>query len=358
MEPQIVPKAYLNTAGCGIISKASLQTAAEIYNDFAINSSTRSELWREKEEPLYRKTLATFLGVDEQRLAFIPNFSYAMNILVQSLKGDESILLYQNDYPSITAPFIQNGFKVQWVERTDGFYLSVESVEKIFKEHTIDILAIGHVQWQTGFKTDIAALSALCKQYQVKLVVDATQSLGAIPIAMQELGIDVLIASNYKWMNSGFGNGIIYFDPSFLVQYPPVITGASSLDFKGTARSYEPGGLNIYGLALLYEALLEKMEIGIDRIYQHNMRLTKSLLDGLVTHKEKIEIVGDYTIQNRASIVVLKEISNHNGSLGAYLAKQGIIVTNRAGTLRVSMHFYNKAEEIGYFLEVIESWLK
>jgi len=358
MEQILKPKAYLNTAGCGIISAASLNRAAEIYNDFAINSSTRSELWREKEEPLYRKTLAAFLSVDEQRLAFIPNFSYAMNILVQSLKGDESILLFKNDYPSITAPFVQNGFNVHWVERENGFYLSLEAIEKAFKQQKIDMLAIGHVQWQTGFKIDLVALSALCKKYKVRLIVDATQSLGAIPIAMQELGIDVLIASNYKWMNSGFGNGIIYFDPSFLATYPPVVIGAVSLDYKGKARSYEPGGLNIYGLALLYQALLEKMELGIERIYQHNMRLTKSLLDGLATHKKKIEIIGDYTIQSRASIVVLKEMSNHNGSLGDYLAERGIIVTNRNGTLRVSIHFYNTAEDIAYFFTVIEAWLK
>ena len=358
MEPLSTPKAYLNTAGCGIISPASLKAAAAVYNEFAINSSTRSEYWREEEEPVYRKNLAAFLAVDEERLAFIPNFSYGMNVLVQSLKGDETILLFQNDYPSITEPFIQNGFNVRFVERTDGFFLPLEVIENVFKEDNIDILAIGHVQWQTGFKIDLVPLSALCKKYGVKLILDATQSLGAIPIAMQELGIDAVIASNYKWMNSGFGNGIIYFDPSFLATYPPVVIGAASLDYKGTARSYEPGGLNIYGLALLNQALLEKMEIGIEQIYRHNMRLTKSLLDGLVLHKEQIEMIGDYGIADRSSIVVLKETGNHNGSLGAYLAGNGIIVTNRAGTLRVSMHFYNKIEEIGYFLEVIERWLK
>lgn len=358
MQGNSLKTVYLNTAGCGLISPASLKAGAEIYNEFAINSSTRSEIWREKEEPVYRKRLAEFLDVDQQRLGLIPNFSYAMNMLIQSLKGDERILVYKNDYPSITAPFVQNGFEVHYLESEQDFRLSLTGIERILQEKKINILAISHVQWQTGFKLDLNALTALCKKSATKLIVDATQSLGAIPLPMQALGIDVVIASNYKWMNSGFGNGIIYFDPSFLKSYPPVITGAASLEYGGQARSYEPGGLNIYGLALLDQAIKEKLDIGISRIYEQNMRLTKTLLDGLAVYREKIEIFGDYRIDDRASIVVLKDTHNHNGALGDFLANAGVIVTNRNATLRISMHYYNRADQIGYLLHAIEDWLR
>jgi len=349
---------YLNTAGCGLISAASLKAGADIYNEFAVNSSARSEVWREKEDPLYRERLAGFLEVDQDRLGYIPNFSYAMNMVVQSLRGDERILVYKNDYPSIYAPFVQNGFTVHFLESEDGFSLNIHTIEDQITEHKIDIVAIGHVQWQTGFKIDLPALTALCKKHHVKLIVDATQSLGAIPIPMQKLGIDVVISSHYKWMNSGFGNGLIYFDPSFLEAYPPVIIGAATLDFAGKARSYEPGGLNIYGLALLDQAIRDKQQIGAQNIHIENMRLTKTLLDGLAPHKDQIEILGDYSIDQRASIVVIKDTGNHNGQLGAFLENAGIIVTGRGGTLRVSIHFYNTAEQIGYFLEVLNNWLK
>src|SRR5690606_20164620 len=157
--------AYLNTAGCGLISEASLQAGAAIYNEFAVNSSTRSEHWREKEDPIYRKALAEFLQADEDRLAFIPNFSYAMNMLVQSLTGKEKILLYKNDYPSITAPFIHNGFPVHLIDSEEGFALSLDQIEKAFQEEQIQIMAIGHVQWQTGFKIELKPLSDLCRKY-------------------------------------------------------------------------------------------------------------------------------------------------------------------------------------------------
>ncbi|UAY57148.1 aminotransferase class V-fold PLP-dependent enzyme [Arachidicoccus terrestris] len=358
MQPDSNGTIYLNTAGCGLISADSLKAGADVYNAFAVDSSTRSERWRETEDPAYRKTLAGFLEVDESRLGYIPNFSYAMNMVVQSLRGDERVLVYKNDYPSIIAPFVQNGFAVHTMDSEKGFSLRLETIAQIFTEQKIDILAIGHVQWQTGFKIDLSDLTALCKKHHVKLIVDATQSLGAIPIPMQKLDIDVLIASNYKWMNSGFGNGIIYFDPSFLAVYPPVVIGAASLEYAGQARSYEPGGLNIYGLALLNQAIREKKMFGASQIHAHNMRLTKTLLDGLAIHRDKIEIYGDYTIDNRASIVVLKDVINHHGSLGAFLAAAGIVVTNRGGTLRISMHFYNQPEEVGYLLQKIEDWLK
>ena len=348
---------YLNTAGCGLISEVSLKAGAELYNAFTTNSSTRSEIWRDVESIIFRKEVADFLEIEEDRLGFIPNFSYAMNMLVQSLRGDEHILVYKNDYPSIIEPFVQNGFRVHKIEAEDEFTIALERIEQCLAHQNIDILAIGHVQWQTGFMINLTALSSLCKKYNTLLIVDATQSLGAVPIAMQDSGIDVLIASNYKWMNSGFGNGIIYFDPSFLEKYPPVVIGAACLEFAGKARSYEPGGLNMYGLTLLQEAIKEKKKLGAKELYAHNMRLTKTLLDGLATHRGKIEIFGDYSINHRSSIVVVKDQTNLKGSLGKWLEQAGIIVTNRGGTLRISMHFYNTAEEVGYMLSTIERWM-
>lgn len=114
----------------------------------------------------------------------------------------------------------------------------------------------------------------------------------------------------------------------------------------------------MYGLALLHQAIAEKTKLGAAAILAHNMRLTKTLLDGLALHRNTIQILGDYTVDNRASIVVIKDTKNHNGPLGAFLAAAGIVITNRGGTLRVSMHFYNQPEQIGYFLQTVESWLK
>lgn len=353
------PIAYLNTAGCGLISEASLEAGTKLYQHFTTNSSRCSEQWREKELPAIREEVAAFMEVPVDRIGFIPNFSYAMNALVMSLTGKERVLLYKGDYPSVYGPFVENGFDISWLASRDGFTIALTDIEIALSSSAIDILAISHVQWKTGFKLELKKLTEICHKYGTALIMDITQSLGACELDLVDSEIDVVMASHYKWMNSGFGNGVIYFHPSFLQKYPQRVTGASSLEYENSARSFEPGGLNMYGLSLLAAAIKEKQAIGIAGIANHNMRLTQSLLNGLATLKDHLEITGPYSIDSRSSIVVLVDQEKPGaGTLGQWLEDtRQIIVTRRDGTLRLSMHFYNTPEEIQSLLDALCLWV-
>src|SRR5205085_11541602 len=140
-----------------------------------------------------------------KNVAMIPNFSWAMNAIVQSLKGTEKVLLYKNDFPSVTEPFRVNKFDITWVEDTDGFTLSMEQIEECITGRRVDMVVISHVMWQSGYTLDIATVGRLCKEHEVIFIVDATQSLGSLHVDIANLGADVFISSNYKWMNAGFG---------------------------------------------------------------------------------------------------------------------------------------------------------
>ncbi len=101
---------YLNTASCGLIAPASLYAGNKLYADFAHSSSRYSELWAQQDEGRIRQVVADFIWAPVKNAALIPNFSWAMNGIVQSLKGSERILLYRNDFPSLLQPFTINNF--------------------------------------------------------------------------------------------------------------------------------------------------------------------------------------------------------------------------------------------------------
>ncbi|MDE1191049.1 MAG: aminotransferase class V-fold PLP-dependent enzyme [Arachidicoccus sp.] len=353
---------YLNTAGCGLVNDSILQAGVELYKQFAINSSGASEQWRDVDSYRVRKTVADFMNAPQENIALIPNFSYAMNAIVHSLKGNEKILLYKKDYPSLTIPFVLNHFDITWIDdEEDNFIIDINKIDTFIKEKKIDIVAISHVQWQSGFKLDLERLSAICKQNDVWLIVDATQSLGAINISLSEWPIDVFIASNYKWMNAGFGTGILFMNNEFLQTYPPVISGNNSKAFtfeNGTYSynanilNFEPGHLNQFGLNVLAKAIEEKNAIGLKNIEANNMFLTKKLLEELV--QLPVELIGDPSIDNRASIVIIKD---KNG-LHDFLQKRNIITTSRNGTIRISMHYHNTEEDIDAIVNAIKDWAK
>jgi selenocysteine lyase/cysteine desulfurase len=322
------------------------------------NASLRSEQWRDEEAGKIRDAIAGFIHAPVQNVAMVPNFSFGMNCLVQSLDGNEKILLFKQDYPSLTIPFLINGFDITWIDAADGFTIDIEEINRLIISNGIDLLAISHVQWQSGFKIDLEALGDCCRKHNVSLIIDGTQSLGAIPVDLSMLQIDAFLASNYKWMNAGFGTGIMYVSGPFLKKYPPVTGGPASYVlqegisiYEPSIRSYEPGHLNMAGLSMLAAAIREKSTMGMEYILVHNGNLTTLLLEGL--QDLPVTLIGPpaYT-KDRCSIVFLKD----EKGLGNWLKQHGIITTIRNGNIRISMHYYNTETDINALLKCIRQW--
>ena len=347
---------YLNTASCGLVDEQTRKAGDDFTAGLAVNGSYRSEQWRVTESPRIRETVANFLGTSPGNVAIVPNFSWAISAIAHSLPRSSRVMLYRNDYPSVLEPFRINGFTIQWIDAPDGFTLPVNEITEAIKNKAIDVLAISHVQYNSGYKIDIAAIGTLCRQHGVLFIVDATQTMGAVPLHMPSLDIDILIASNYKWMNAGFGTGILYMSDSFLAAHKPAINGNNGLmmiaggwEYSPVILSYEPGHPNIYGQIVLEAAINQKLQKGMDNIAAHNMQLTTLLLEGL--QSTRVTLLGPPDTQHRASIVLLKDENNLSG----WLKENNIVVTHRAGMVRISIHYYNTQADIMHLVSVLKA---
>lgn len=348
-------RTYLNTAACGLIPSAFTEKAEELYNNLADNASKYAEQWRDEIQPELREVVSKLINTTANNIALLPNFSWGMNGVVQSLKGDERVLLYKGDYPSLTEPFKINGFDITWVDDTDGFAVDVMEMKQLIVSGKVDVLAVSHVQWLSGYKLDIKELGALCREHNVSFIVDATQSLGAIDINLEELPMDVLISSNYKWMNAGFGTGIMYMHPNFLKKYTPKVGGHNSYvmkddkwQYEPSVRSFEPGHPNMYGFAVLHAAINHKLDMGVSDIEQYNRKLSQHLLDLL--GENGIEYLGNDTMDERASIILLKD----EGSIWDKLQEHNIVASQRGGNIRLGIHYYNTEADIKKLIDCIK----
>lgn len=346
---------YFNTASCGLLSEESIAQSNKLYHEMLTESSTAAEALRETGFPRIREGVARFMGAPVANLAFVPNFSYALNSLVQSLKGTEKVLLYKHDFPSVLEPFRINNFDITWIDSPDGFTIDTAELKRLLFANKIDLLVISHVQWLSGYTLDLEAIGSFCREHGITFIVDATQSLGALSIDVSRLPVDVLISSNYKWMNAGFGTGVMYASDEFLEKYPPVIGGYGSyvmtdggMKLLPGIRCYEPGHTNFHGLLVLEAAVNKKLEMGIDAIQGHNRRLTKQLLDGLAN----TPILGPATLDNRCSIVMLKDES---GNLHKHLLANNILAIRRDGYIRISFHMHNTQEEVALLIQHLKA---
>lgn len=346
---------YLNTASSGLLPADYTLAANELYAQMATQASTRAEQWRDEDQPAIRQLVATFLGVNSNNVALIPNFSWGMTGVVRSLRGDEKVLMYTADYPSLTEPFKVNGFDITWVSDTDGFTIPMQELKQRLIDAKIDVLAISHVQWLSGYKIDLADIGSFCREHDIWLIVDATQSMGAHDINVAELDIDVFISSNYKWMNAGFGTGVMYMSDEFLEACPPRVAGnnsyemiAGKMQYRPSVRSYEPGHPNMYGFAILQAAITHKLQVRLSHIAAHNTALTQLLLNNI--RGLNVTLIGEDAVNNRAAMVFLKD----SGGLHQFIKDNGITVSGRMGHVRISMHYHNTENDVLMLAEVLK----
>lgn len=346
---------YLNTASCGLLSEESLAPATELHRQMISNASAAVEPLRDTGIERIRQTVSAFIDAPATQVALIPNFSWGLNAIVKSLSGDERVLLYRRDYPSLLAPFTINHFAITWIGDEDGYHIDFDKLKHTLIAEQIQVVALSHVQWLTGFKIDLAALSAFCREKGIRLIVDTTQSLGAELISIRDCELDVMICSNYKWMNAGFGTGILYVSADFMNSYPPTVGGSNSyiLDkgssiYEPSIKNFEPGHYNVHGLLILEQAIAQKSEMGLKAIAQHNQELVRKVAKAV----DPALLYSAYSATEAGSILTIKD----GRGLHDHLIKNGIVCIQREGNIRIGFHFYNTEEEADYLISLLQNY--
>jgi len=348
---------YLNSPANGLPSLASEAfVAAEVLKFREAPGAYRLDFINHA-VPAIKKQVADLIHCSASHVALIANFSIGLNLFVNSLPSKTKVLLIQNDYPSLTMPFQINDFEVVWTTFEEDHSLDLAKIEQTIKEHQPAFFAISHCQYLSGYLADLEGIGAICKEYDCKLIVDATQSFGAIEINVKKCSISLLGASCYKWPLAGFGNGFLYVSEELLKTYPPKSAGYNSCIwedgiavYQPSIKSYEPGHHDHVAFHRLGFALQTIKELGQDFIY---LRITE-LMDYLIEQLEEapISIVGDFYNENRLGILA---IENKEGLFQHLLSKR-VEASERGGNIRLGVHYYNTEEDIDVFVKEVNNF--
>lgn len=354
--PAVEKYTYFNTASFGLMSSLAADCNKTHQDLLTHEGSVYRDTLFEKMQAI-KTSIAAFVRAKANNIAFIPNFSTGINAIVPMLRPLQSVLLIEQDYPSLTLPWQVHHFDVHWVSPDSQGVINLDQIEEALRKNEIKILAISWVQYYSGFKVEMEKLGKICQANDTLLVVDATQALGAVPIDLESTCIDILISSCYKWTTAGFGSGILYVRPSVLEQFAPPVIGKGStssytsiyqpkeIDFQ--PRIFEIGHHNYPALLTLSSVIDELTEIGIQPIYDRILALTQYFKRHLPA---QYTLNSDYTLEQSTGIVSLK---GKGEKWAKELSKENIIVSARNG-LRVSMHFYNNYEEIDCLLQALK----
>jgi len=316
-----------------------------------------------------RRSCAILTGAEPEEIAFVKNTSQGISIVAEGLdwKEGDNLLICEKDFPSNIYPWLnlkRKGVEIRVVPSQNERIL-LEDIELLIDSRT-KLLTVSSVNFSSGFKIDLKMVGELCNRKRILFFVDAIQSLGVIPMDVNEFKIDFLAADGHKWLLSPEGTGIFYCRKELAPRINPPLIGWKSIinesdydhvDFrlKTNALRFEEGSLNVMGIYALGAAIDLLVEVGIDRIQARVIELGDLIIRE--AEKRDFQVRTPKSKEERGGIISI--IGNFDPiNVKDRLKEEGILVNVRGGAIRISPHFYNTEYEVLRLFNAIDEVIK
>jgi kynureninase len=251
------------------------------------------------------------------------------------------------------------GAEVVHVREKDGV-IDLDELERLMDDRTL-LVAVPLVCYHNGALADIPAISKIARKHGSLILVDAYQGVGTVPISVKEWDIDFLVGGSLKYLLSTAGVGFLYVREDLVKQSVPTQTGwFAQEDIHAmlihdniparTARRFEQGTPSVPNLYAVEAGLQFILEVGVENIRTHVTALNERLKQGVIKIGGKLMSPID-PAKHGAMITVA---STDELKLVDKLTERNIVVSSRAGNLRVSAHFYNNNADIDAVIEALE----
>ncbi|MET9800033.1 aminotransferase class V-fold PLP-dependent enzyme [Streptomyces sp. NPDC006368] len=335
---------YLNTSTCGLLPRRTVDAITALAEQ---NAAGRPDGAGDFEVvDAVRERFARLVGVRPDRVALGGAVTVHVALIAGSLAPGAEVLFAEGDFSSVITPFTVRGdLKTRFVP--------LEELADAVRPQTA-LVAFSAVQSADGRVADLPAVREAAAAHGARTLLDVSQSAGWLPLDASAW--DYTVAGGYKYLMCPRGASFLTVgeeaQESLVPAHAGWVAAESPFDstygpverFAPTARRYDepPSFLAYYG-AEQSLALLE--EIGVDAVRAHGTALAERFRSGLAE-------LGHEPVRADGSVVVAVP---GLGGLRPELARAGVIVSARAGNLRVSFHLYNSAADVDRALDVLSS---
>lgn len=312
-----------------------------------------------------------------QQVAIIPAASYGLTTAVNNLPLDNgnTAIVVSDEFPSgyyaiekwcrdhdkqlktIPAPEFKQGRGEIWNQRI---------LEAINQDTAVVLMSTIH--WADGTQFDLKAIGQKCKENDAFFILDGTQSVGALPIDVQECQVDALICAGYKWLMGPYAIGAAYFSEYFNNGVPLEETWVnrsnaqqfSNLtqyvdDYSPGAGRYNVGEYGNFILLPMFNAALEQLlEWGVANLQAYCEELSQPMIQFF--RKNGFWLEQDAYRSKHLFGVGLPEGMESNEIIQR-LQENKIFVSIRGKAIRLSLHLYNTEEDVQALIHVLDGVL-
>lgn len=354
---------YLNSCSHGALSR-EVEAAYRDYLDTRHAKGADWQGWMERQERV-RGQLARLVHATPSEIAITTSASAALNALVSALApGGGRHRIVTSDYEFPTAGQIWHaqaprGFEIVHARELRPGHIPLEEYARLIDERTLAV-SVAHVCYRHGAMQDLAAIAELAHANGALFIVDAFQAAGAVPIDVEALGIDALIAGNLKYLLGSAGLGFLYIREALARRLTPFATGwfaqadIDAMDIYRNdpapdARRFESGTPPVPALYAGEAGLGIILEAGVTTIRSHVGGLTERLKAGVAEMGGQLATPAEP--DRHGAMIAIRTTDMHE--MVARLAQRRIITSCRDGNLRISPHLYNTGADIDAALDAL-----
>lgn len=345
-----------------------------------VGSQSKSHPWKRTTASFFedadriRLLAARALGGDADGYAVVPAASYGLSTAARAiephLRKSDVVLVCEEEFPSNVLPWKratqESGAVLETVPLPPNGDWTASFLQRIRKG--VKVAVLSHCHWTNGAHIDLKPIGKACREVGSALVVDATQSLGAMPFPFEEIEPDFMVAAGYKWLLGPYGFGLLHVSERWRDSRPleeSWLARVNAEDFAGLVKYSE-----------VYMPGARRFDVG--------EKCTATILPGAIAALEQIEAWGVDQIAATLSTVTLK-IATHLTRLGfqlpptaqrsphmlgaqlptghtskdvvAELKAKNIFISQRGGALRFAPHLHVSESDVNRLFQALDQLL-
>ena len=311
---------------------------------------------------IIRNLSSDIFGGDSDGYAVVPSASYGISTVARIFetklsKGDE-ILLIDEEFPSVVLPFKriakETGATITTIKTPDNGNWT-EAILQGFNER-VKVVALSSCHWTNGAYINLIRVREKCDKNEAALLIDTTQTLGAMPFSVDKIRPDFMVAAGYKWLLCPYGFSLFYVDETWRNERP--------LEETWIARENAQDFVNLVNYSDKYMSGSRRFEVG--------EKCTPTILPGAIAAFEQIKRWGVDNITNSIMDInerIAKNLDqlgfqlpdnsqrcphilgaivpdNFTGNIVGELKDRKIFISQRGKSLRFAPHLYISDNDI------------
>jgi selenocysteine lyase/cysteine desulfurase len=309
-----------------------------------------------------RVLIAQLIGGQPEEIAVTSGASVGLQAVARGLewKPTDEVLMVRGEFPAHPATWVPladaRRLRVRWLAPRERFITTEEIVAAVGAQ--TKLVSISHVRFDDGVRIDPRPIADALHKVGGYLLLDVSQSCGAVPFNVVESGTDFLVCAGYKWLLSPFGTGFFWVRRELIDRMQPgpfywmAIEGADrfhSLTGEGVkhtpvaaqARRWDvPETSSFFNLAAMEASLEFVVRTGPQAVWQHNLALLEHMIARLPV--DRMVLASPREADRRGPYACLRARQpDRTKELYERLRAAKIFVSLREGSLRVSPYLYN-----------------